>query len=736
MAGADTFSSASQTILCGACQGANAPNAQFCKGCGHALYESCPGCSAPALLDQAFCGGCGHDLKKVLADQQKKFESWLAEAIELAKQQNYDRAKTYLERVSTVGDYRHRDWVDKAKAALGKIEAIAEREVGMAGARIERATEAHKLGDHAAVIELLDGVSENLLTAEARSMLSKAKTFRSELTRLESDAQQAISQKNWLLAGPLLDQLLTLIPEHPDYTKLAIGIAKKLMKAGQKLSDGHQYDDALLTLDSVPELGQDESYKALRKMIEHLKWISSQFSGAPFATPMLGRLAVRWTKDAPNDQGAAQWVQRLSRELREAPRKGANLFPELITDPKSWCGGSLGLLAWPQCVDGMDINELRGSGGRMNVALGLALQGLGRGRLKENFVPKKGVFADLKNRKKKTCWGIDIGSSGVRAICLELVEEQPTVVDCFIDEFDEPLCRRGAERDETQIVGQSVAKFIDEKDLSQSTVWVNMPANHLVSRFVRLPPLPDKTAQQHLENEIKQRIPIEFDELVAVRWIAPLNEETVHGRPAVVVAAKQQVVENRLEMLKAFGLTITGMQGDALSLVNLATCEFREQINIQDEEPEGKKSKKKSKEQEEESHAFNADAADAPTPTVAILDCGAQKTTLVLVSSEAHWFWTVENGSEDITSLLAGATKSTHQAAEKLKRNVADLSYPATQYGTTENRLDETRSRLRMLLSDALSQNKRFDVIETWCSGGGVLVHQYLRRVMLSDISS
>ena len=105
------------------------------------------------------------------------------------------------------------------------------------------------------------------------------------------------------------------------------------------------------------------------------------------------------------------------------------------------------------------------------------------------------------------------------------------------------------------------------------------------------------------------------------------------------------------------------------------------------------------------------------------------------MSKDAFWFWTVEYGGEDFTSLLAKSTKKTHVDAETVKRNIAELTSPAEQYAPVEKKLAEFQSRLKRLLSDAMSQHERFDVIETWCSGGGVLTHGFFRDVMLDQPS-
>ena len=48
------------------------------------------------------------------------------------------------------------------------------------------------------------------------------------------------------------------------------------------------------------------------------------------------------------------------------------------------------------------------------------------------------------------------------------------------------------------------------------------------------------------------------------------------------------------------------------------------------------------------------------TPAIAMLDCGAATTNLVIVSGETHWSWTGELGGEDLTTALARVTKLTH----------------------------------------------------------------------------
>ena len=55
-----------------------------------------------------------------------------------------------------------------------------------------------------------------------------------------------------------------------------------------------------------------------------------------------------------------------------------------------------------------------------------------------------------------------------------------------------------------------------------------------------------------------------------------LGSGDVHGRPALISAAKRSVVEERFQLLTDAGLKIAGFQGDPLAIVNFAAYEFGE----------------------------------------------------------------------------------------------------------------------------------------------------------------
>ncbi len=65
-----------------------------------------------------------------------------------------------------------------------------------------------------------------------------------------------------------------------------------------------------------------------------------------------------------------------------------------------------------------------------------------------------------------------------------------------------------------------------------------------------------------------------------------------------------------------------------------------------------------------------------------------------------------------------------------MKQNPAMLDSPSRHYQAVEQKQDELRARIETVLADALRRNKRFEIVQSWCVGGGCLAHEWIRRLM------
>ena len=696
----------SSLIQCGSCQHSNESGVKFCAGCGTNLYEPCVGCSKPVLLTQKFCGSCGADLVGAQKKREDQFIEWMANAVAEAKQHRFDIAISLLDRVRTSTGYRHTELGKSAEAAIDKVRKLRDSTVGAADDLQSQAKAAFESDDLAQAVALLKRVPKNLLSEESQQLYGKCSTFLEQVSALTAEVQSAMKARDWPLLGSLLNQLLSIDPKNSEYQTLATKVAAKIRAGAERTLSSHAYDRASELLDSVPEMARDENYDTLSDRISNARWFSEQFDSEPFATPALGRLALRFAKESPDDPVA----QRLPKELAVAvkqsppPRHGYGLWKQ---PNSSWLGGDVGFLANPRSIDCGNHPEFRKHRGRFTVAFGLAVQGLGLGRVSESFLTtKKSMLSKLSRKKDESAWGIDIGATGLRAVLLKSEEDKVTVVDVHFVPFDSPLCRTEVTSPD-EVIRNALATFIEgnEEKLEAAPVWINLSQSDVVNRFTTLPPMKDKPAAKMLDAETSAAIPLPLDEVSVVRSIANASDNPAEGRPAMVCAARKRVVESRVDNCQAAGLKIAGMQSDGVAIINFMAHEF-------------------------------ADELASASSSVAFVDCGAVTTNVMIVGQREHTVWSVDVAGEDLTSLLARSSKTTLSDAEKLKHDPAQIEQPADAFLPLEEKMQATRQRITQAVLRGNAANAEdsptANVDQTWCVGGGCLCHGWMRRVILT----
>ena len=729
--GAENQTTSLTTVRCGACGTENQSESRFCQGCGQGLYEPCSGCGKSVALTQKYCGSCGADLEKAVETARQRYDDALAEAVAAARRYDFDHAIALISPAASNKDYRYQDNASQAAQAIEKIETMKVRAVASADEALVRAKAEFDKGNQVEVVRLLEAVPDRLLSENAKKILARVKSYTSEVDELANSLKEAIAQKEWPTVGGLIDQLLIHEPDDKQYLQVAQQVTVKLIAAAKQLFSAGRYSDAVTRLASVPSAGKDEAFDEIRQKIEDVEWLSRQFDCEPFVTPMLGRLAMRFAKEVPNDRHAQQMVKQMATLIKQADRGKRNPYPHWRGSTDCWMGGQVEFLGVPKSIDLGDQKPPRANLGRFHVAIGLALQGLGHARITEHFSVKKGLFKGIGWRKAKLCWGLDIGAGAIKAVCLSQGDDGVEMVDSYYQEFADPLCRAGTQSEKAHLISEALEKLIADREIEDAPVWSNIAGSDLINRFVRLPPVADKQAMSLLDLEITQRIPIAAEDLSITRWLGEADETEVHGRPAVITAAKREAVDRRCEILNDAGLNLVGLQGDTAALVNFLVYEFSDLLN-----PETDHSEESDQDAVDESEIGEDDDhllpdPDSTTPTIAVIESGAATTSLILISAETHWLWTIENGGDDLTSALARTSKKTYSEAEQLKRNPAGLALPSKDYTWVEQRQDELRSRMEKVFSDAVHQNPRFDVVEAWCMGGGCLAHQWIRRFML-----
>ncbi len=380
----------STSMKCGGCEHSNHANAKFCTSCGHTLFENCAGCGQPVTLLAKFCNACGCDLKSNLETRLDRVEENIRKSIELVKKFRFHEALSMLKLVANEKDYRFREQASTAATAIQKIEHLKEQSTKQFVAAKEAALSAATRGEHQAVVEHLESVSEELLDKESFDLLQQAKRHLAEASRCKSELRHALGEKDWCAAAKHLETLLGLFPEHSTYKKLSREVSERLLGLAQSDFAEHRYDQAYDKLESISADSRNDEYESLKQAVEDARWLTSQFDAEPFATPTLGRLAVRMTKHVPNNPLGRELVAKLSAKLKEAPAYKQSPFPSWTGSRDSLIGGELRWLGWPRCLGESLPDVIKKQPLRFGVAIGLALQGIGEAKIQRTVERAKG----------------------------------------------------------------------------------------------------------------------------------------------------------------------------------------------------------------------------------------------------------------------------------------------------------------------------------------------------------
>jgi Tfp pilus assembly PilM family ATPase len=692
-------------LNCGRCGHVNKEEAKFCGGCGQPIFEPCAKCAASVRLTQKFCGDCGADLEAILEKRKEDFQNSLAKTIEAAKNHEYGSAIEQLKRLSTSTDYRFEEYVQQARAALPKVEKLRQHVLQRTEEAQAVAMAAYEAGEHEKVIQALSSVPASLLDEPARVAFAKSTAFIEEVTSLRESLRDAVSKKDWPVLGSLLERALEIFPDDESYRNLASKVSNKLMAIAEALFAKGEYEDALNRMDSIPTFFQGDAFTVLKDRIAAIDWLVSQFDDEPFATPTLGKLAVRFTAEAPNDPRGKEFVAKISAILKEPRRDASIVYPHWSVRRESAIGGDLAIFGWPQSIDFSNQPIVRQNPARFGVAFGLALQALNASCFQSGFTQKKGLLSSLgMKRPTNDVWGIDIGTSHLKAVKLRREGEKLSVGEAELIEFPE-VYRPGRDGKSFLAMREVVKELAIKHNWANAECWVNYPSREVFVRFIELPPVDNKKAMALLDAEAGGHFPVNLDELELLKWVADKSEREGTGRPSALIAARKYLVTQRWDFLTEVGLKAKGMQCEAIALMNLVWHEFKDLLDTPLESQSG-------------------------IPAIAVIDSGATSTTLSVVASKRMWFRTIDGGGEELTLALARSAKVVRDVAERLKKSPHELTVPADQYAPLEEKLDAINHRMKQLVGEMLQQNRDVKIIKTLVTGGTVLGHGWIKRAI------
>lgn len=486
----------------------------------------------------------------------------------------------------------------------------------------------------------------------------------------------------------------------------------------------HRYDQALHLLDQISIPADAPDFQQLRRQTAELAWLAWDLRNAPVVDDTLVAVAERLRRLAPDDTRAVRLCDELQRRTRLA--KGGQRQEPLpwarppeqtpLGVPIEWLTGFRRVT----CAEALDRSDLLRHPGRFAIACGLALTGIKQAALRINLLSAKQqgmlrrVAHLMQPQSARSAWGIDLGSSGLKAVKLDWNEaKQQAVIEAvtFI-KHSKPLSHAANEAEEAKLVTETLKTFLDGQEIKAERVCVGLPGRMTISRQIKVPSVDSAKAAKLVQFEAAHQFPFPLEQLA---WDFQLFDDAADldcgpetsgekGRRALLIAARRTTTEHFLDVFQRLNMRVDVLQTDFVALHNFLAYDY---FAAPGNSPSGK-----------------------ACPVVAALDIGCEVTNIVVSTPHSLWFRSCGVAGHSFTRALVKEFNLSTAQAEQRKRAPETAERLSDLYETLSPVFDDWLAEVQQSLSAYAESRPDHPVQRVVVLGGGFFLHgmfRYLR---------
>ncbi|MGA2062768.1 MAG: pilus assembly protein PilM [Thermoguttaceae bacterium] len=765
-----------RSVRCAGCGVKNSAQRRYCGKCGNHLWDPCINCGESNSAEEEFCGGCGTNLKAALSKIAERNDKDVAQARFLMKEHRYGEAISLLKPITAA---KHSRLAPLARRANDLFEQCLDRQQEMTP-RIRKIEEEIKqyilAGDIEQAARKADEIPEAFRSQDLCDLIKESQGNQAEITELSKAVTQLKDGSLTVDLVEKVERLLTLQPDHDEARKQAQAINRGAMRKSKRLALNGDYEKALRILIQVPKVFQDDEFRGFREQIGDLAYLAWDIEHAPLLDKTLFEYARRLHKYLPDDSSLNALYKKLAGRETD--------FQPLTAAGRRWSqcprtpvlGAPVEFLMELESVgkgENADTTVLAQNPGRFAIACGLALQGLGLAPIKIDLLPE-GSWIDkigfwLPKRRAQSAWGIEISSSGIKAVKLSIEQKargnkqfsreraaaegwpgsasgigQPTVLlqECRMVEHRRRLNQSANDKDRDSMLDETLQNFLKQNPLGDEAVILGLPDWMVLLKTVELPPMPAGKRATAIAHEARHLFTTPLPDVVWKHICFDMAEDCEsQKRPFMVVyvGVRRMLLKELLTRWHKLGLKIATVQCDMAALYNFAMfcphpgavpkiegsiCPHPSPLRAPTEGWSGKE---------------RIDPHPGPLPKgegsvgidahypVALVDLGSDRLNILVCSPRRIWHRSVMFGSDRINKALVREFKLTHNLAEQWKCNPALAPSPGrlseTLQPVYEDYLQETLDSLTAY-QQAFPEEK---VGRIMGCGGGFLAHDLPR---------
>jgi type IV pilus assembly protein PilM len=245
---------------------------------------------------------------------------------------------------------------------------------------------------------------------------------------------------------------------------------------------------------------------------------------------------------------------------------------------------------------------------------------------------------DLFSRRPKLSLGLDIGSHAVKICAMEYKKS-----GLFLRSMGSAQLPEGAVEDgilqEAGAVASVIANLVRNLKIKGRKAAISISGYSVIVKKISLNAMSDKEMESHIHSEAEQYIPFDIEEVYLDFQNLHTNTDENDRTDVMLVAAKKEVVDSYLEMMKKAGLVTGIVDVDAFALENA----YEDNFGLEE--------------------------------TVALVDIGASKMNINIIYNGASILARdVAVGSRQLTELIQSQLGVSFSEAEEIKIGSASVS--------------------------------------------------------------
>jgi type IV pilus assembly protein PilM len=165
--------------------------------------------------------------------------------------------------------------------------------------------------------------------------------------------------------------------------------------------------------------------------------------------------------------------------------------------------------------------------------------------------------------------GLDIGSSSIKAVQFKTTGDQLTLLNLALEDIPLEIQEEADLDIKNDMLADIIRKLFKEHNIKSKDVVTSLPGDDAIVRYVKLPFMSDEELKNVISYEAEQYIPLAIDQVVLdFDRLGEIDEDGQKKIEVLLVAAKEEIVDRHLELIRRVGLNPAVIDVDSFALSN------------------------------------------------------------------------------------------------------------------------------------------------------------------------